>query len=133
MPCWADRMRTKFQLLNLVFKPLRARREGNRRSVRCRLCGVEIHCKGYSIKVLFKHINIKHRSVLLGKCFTSITPSEWLRLFEYVPAEQGEVYYQFIRCKCCGEQFRNLYSHQTYMINHLKADHPGALLSVWRL
>ena len=132
MPCWADRIRTKIKLLNLVFKSLRARING-RHSVKCRLCDVKIHYRGHLTEVLFRHIKVKHRSILLGKCFTSITPVEWLKLFEYVPTEQGEVHYKFIRCKYCGEQFENLHSHQTSMINHLKADHPSALLAVWRL
>ena len=133
MPLWVDRVWIKIKLFNLVFIYLKAKTKGNRYSVKCRLCGLRIHYRGGQIRVLLQHIKIKHQSIFLASCFNSITPAEWLKLFEYVPTEQGEIHYKFVQCKLCGNQFRNLFSHQTSMLNHLKADHPRALLRVWRL
>ena len=134
MPFQVDRIRTKINLFNQVFKHLRSRTRGNtnRRTIKCRLCGVKIHFRGYLTQVPFKHIKVKHPSILLGTCFNSIKPVEWLKLFEYVPTKQGEVHYKYIRCKCCGAKFNNLLSYQKDMLNHVKADHPSALLEVWR-
>ena len=133
MPCSADRVQIKIKLFNLVFVSLRARREGNRYSVKCRLCRIKIHYRGGQTRVLFQHIKIKHWSIFLASCFNSITPVEWLKLFEYVPTKQGEVHYKFIQCKYCGSKFRYLFSQQPQMLNHLKAEHPSALLTVWKL
>ena len=127
-----DVIHNRAKLFKLVYKPLNVRRQGNRGSVKCKLCKIKIHYRTGRTSVLTRHIKFKHRSILLAACFNNIAPQQWLKLFEYVHPEQTGGNYKFVQCKDCKERFENLYSQQPFMLNHIKAVHPNSLLTVWR-
>ena len=124
-------LRTRLKLFKLVFKRLRPKIYGKTGSVKCQLCKVTIHFRKGSPKELKRHIRNKHKSLLLATCFNNITPVQWLKLFKYVKPDQEGVQFKFVKCKYCEEQFEHVYSQQKHMLNHLKAMHPYALLTVW--